>query len=289
MPKSPASRKPAKFFFNQSGLPLNKNFKETIESLIDANLPFHLDTTPKEKTVEPLFSLIDVKPIKEKTPNKIKTYFQNLYQTIEPTLKQNSYAYITVGSLLLIVTAIGLVIQPSKINADYSNEYSIFSSTPLTIGSTTTKFYGDDARAETLDKVLRDYDCPMAGLGATFVDEADKNDIPYWLVAAVSFQESNCGKKTPQPEGIESYNAWGWGVWADNVHKFSSWEDGISTVSKYMNKKFYSKGITEPCDIMRVYTPPSNGSWCSGVNYFKEVIVDFAKKEVTPTAEATLN
>jgi hypothetical protein len=107
------------------------------------------------------------------------------------------------------------------------------------------------------------------------VEEADKNEIPYWLVAAVSFQESNCGKKTPEKEGVESYNAWGYGVWGDNVMMFENWEAGIESVSRYMGKKFISKGVTDTCEMMKTYTPPSQGSWCKGVNHFKEVITTF--------------
>ena len=74
---------------------------------------------------------------------------------------------------------------------------------------------------------------------------------------------------------MESYNGWGWGVWGDNVKFFDDWEHGIATVSEYLAERFYSKGITDPCDIMKVYTPPSNGSWCQGIDYFKEVITQY--------------
>lgn len=115
-------------------------------------------------------------------------------------------------------------------------------------------------------------------MGEVFVHEADKNNIPYWLVAAVSFQESGCGKKTPETDGVESYNAWGWGVWGDNKHGFDNWARGIETVSKYFGDRFYSQGYTDTCEIMKVYTPPSNGSWCRGVNYFGDEIMNFSSE-----------
>jgi len=56
---------------------------------------------------------------------------------------------------------------------------------------------------------------------------------------------------------------------------FDSWEHGIKVVSAYMNERFFSQGVTELCDIMKVYTPPSKGSWCAGVEYFKDAIDEY--------------
>ncbi|MFA6981612.1 MAG: hypothetical protein WC243_01130, partial [Patescibacteria group bacterium] len=93
------------------------------------------------------------------------------------------------------------------------------------------------------------------------------------FAAAIAFQESNCGRRTPKIEGVEeTYNAWGWGVWGDNLRTFGSWEEGIERVSKYLGDNFFSQGITDPCEIMKTYTPPSDGSWCEGVKYFGEII-----------------
>lgn len=133
-----------------------------------------------------------------------------------------------------------------------------------------------DARALKIEGVFSKFKCPLAGTGEYIVQKADEHNIPYWLVAAVSFQESGCGKKTPVVAGLEnSYNAWGYGVWGRNVKTFESWEAGVSALSKYFDANFFSKGITDPCQIMRVYTPPSKGSWCEGVKYFGEMIQNF--------------
>jgi len=133
-----------------------------------------------------------------------------------------------------------------------------------------------DARALKIENVFNKFKCPLAGTGEYIVQKADEHNIPYWLVAAVSFQESSCGKKTPIVAGLEnSYNAWGYGVWGGNVKTFADWEAGISALSKYFDVNFFSKNITDPCEIMRVYTPPSKGSWCEGVKYFGEMIQNF--------------
>lgn len=156
-----------------------------------------------------------------------------------------------------------------------SEKYNVFTSEPLVIESTSSSVIGKDARANRINAIFDAYKCPLYGYGDSFVAEADKNNIPWWLVASVSFQESGCGKKTPTNDGNATYNAYGWGVWGGKAYQFNDWDHGISVVSKYMNDKFYSKGISDTCDIMKVYTPPSNGSWCQGVNYFGELIQSY--------------
>jgi hypothetical protein len=56
---------------------------------------------------------------------------------------------------------------------------------------------------------------------------------------------------------------------------FDSWEHGVKVVSKYMADQFHSQGVTEPCEMMKTYTPPSNGSWCDGVNFFGDIISNY--------------
>ena len=159
-----------------------------------------------------------------------------------------------------------------------SSKYNIFSAEPLTIEATTTYLYGMDSRAKKVDGVFRAYGCPMYGTGEYIVEQADKNGIPYWIVASIAFQESLCGKHTPEKGGVESYNSWGWAVYGGNAKFFKSYEHGIKVVSEYLANRFFSRGIVETCDIMRVYTPPSNGSWCRGVNFFAEKIQNYSTR-----------
>ena len=200
---------------------------------------------------------------------------------------------VSLGVNAALLVAVVFMVARNGSTSKYSPKYSIFSSKPLTSLAASTNLFGGDTRAATLDKIFEAYNCPLAGLGNTFVKEADKNEIPYWLVAAISFQESSCGKNTPQiklegqedvtdPDDLkfkESYNAWGWGVWGNNIKTFDSWEDGIESVSRYLGTTFYSKGVTDTCEIMKTYTPPSDGSWCRGVNYFGEMIQNYTSPE----------
>lgn len=154
-------------------------------------------------------------------------------------------------------------------------KYSLYSSKPLVLGTMTGETGLGDSRVEKINQVFEEHNCPLEGLGDVFVAEADKNNIPYWVVAAISFQESSCGKRVPGVDGDPSYNAWGWAVYGNLVKQFDSWEHGIEVVSEYMDERFFSQGITDLCEIMRTYTPPSQGSWCEGVDYFKDIIHEY--------------
>lgn len=204
-------------------------------------------------------------------PNKINKNIKNILKLVWFGLST---------SIALAITLV-LLFNPTLSGTQKIPKYSIYSSKPIVAGTTTSGIQQEDARAGRIDEIFRTYNCPIQGKGSAFVKEADKNNIPYWLVAAVAFQESSCGKFTPKVEGSESSNLWGWGVWGEHIYMFEDVEEGIAVVSKYMSDKFYSQGITDPCIIMRTYTPPSQGSWCQGVKFFRDQIMDYT----TPVQE----
>ncbi len=223
--------------------------------------------------------------ILQKTTRRIRqTYYRKFYGRfciaadvrLKPIISFTWFGASTIATLFIAVFLLIYFSNPVKLT---QFKYSIFASKPFVLGSSSERILSADARAAALEGVLKHFDCPMQGMGKVFVREADKNGIPYWIVPAISFQESNCGKKTPEKNGVESFNGWGWGVWGDNVMFFENWEHGIETVSKYLSDRFFSNGVTDPCEIMKVYTPPSKGSWCNGVNYFKEVITEYESQQ----------
>lgn len=189
-------------------------------------------------------------------------------------------AFFGLSIVSLFITLSLLLVSTDS--SDYSKnlKYTVYSAKPLVLGYSTSNIRYSDSRAEAIDKVMERYGCPMTGLGETFVKEADANDIPYWLVASIAFQESSCGKNTPRKDGKETYNAYGYGVWGTNVKAFDNWEHGIKVMSTYMHDMFYSKDVTELCEIMETYTPPSNGSWCRGVAYFRDEITQYQSPEL---------
>ncbi|MDC0449102.1 hypothetical protein OAL67_00665 [bacterium] len=199
------------------------------------------------------------------------------------TISKPKYSYSVVWIFssvgIFVVFSLFLLTVSTTLKPRVGDKYSIYSSKPLTLETSQLNIHSKDARAQKINEVFRQYNCPMEGLGEKFVSEADKNNIPWWLVASIAFQESSCGKQMPNIEGATTYNSWGWGVYGENVHAFDNWARGIETVSRYMSERFFSQGITEPCEIMATYTPPSQGSWCEGVNFFGDQIKGYTTSQ----------
>jgi len=138
-----------------------------------------------------------------------------------------------------------------------------------------------DNRATILRSYLRSQDSPLADDAQNFVYTADKYNLDWKLVAAIAGVESTFGKHIPK----NSYNAWGWGVYTgaqDGVH-FSSWYDGIRTVSENLRKNYVDNGAKNIYDVGWTYA--ANGdSWGSHVTYFMNQITNF-----TPVDPIALN
>src|SRR3990167_1538262 len=87
-----------------------------------------------------------------------------------------------------------------------------------------------DDRADRLEEYLNSHNSPLAPYADVFVAKADKYELDWRLVAAISGVESTFGKRLP----TNSYNAYGWN--GGNFY-FKDWEDGIDTVSKTLRVK----------------------------------------------------
>lgn len=226
------------------------------------------------ETIETLFGAADTAFEETST---IALYKPSIKDKISNVIFFNKYA--TAGVMVAFILCIGVFVNATvfsiRARPVNSTKYAIYASKPLTIEQSTSSVRTRDSRSQKINAVYRNYKCPMEGLGETFVNEADKNDIPWWLVASVAFKESSCGKNMPTVDGKNSFNAWGWGVYGGNVAMFDNWARGIETVSKYFGDKFFSKGVTDPCEIMKTYTPPSNGSWCEDVKAFAQELQDY--------------
>lgn len=235
------------------------------------------ETSIKIESMTSLFE--NLKPIKAATPKA--SFFSQIKARIQPQVLTSRVTTVWASfSVVLIFTILtSAMLNPQKARPLDTTRYAIYSSKPLVLQQSASTIYSMDSRAQKINEVFKMFKCPLEGLGDVFVYEADKNNIPWWLAASVAFQESSCGKNTPKVDGNESYNAWGWGVYGGNVFTFENWARGIETVSRYFDKYFISKGITDTCEIMKTYTPPSTGSWCEGVNHFAELIKDYKTPE----------
>lgn len=126
---------------------------------------------------------------------------------------------------------------------------------------------GEDPRVKILESFLEIYSSPLAPYADSFTKNADKYNLDWRLVASISGVESTFGKRIP----YNSYNGWGWGIYGNNVIYFSSWEDGIETVSRGLRENYINKWRTENVyEIGRIYAVSPR--WASNVNYFMEKI-----------------
>jgi len=140
----------------------------------------------------------------------------------------------------------------------------VFASLPDTFPTISGQVNAGDARIEIIRQYLASYNSPLEPLAPLIVATADEYDLDYRLITAIAQQESNLCKIIP-PGG---YNCWGWGIHSKGILGFSSFEEGIETVSKGLKEEYLDKGYKTIEEIMAKYTPLSSGSWAYGVNKF---------------------
>jgi len=129
----------------------------------------------------------------------------------------------------------------------------------------------NDSRVERLENYLNSHKSPLAVHSKTFINVADKYDLDWRLIPAISGVESTFGKNIPD----NSYNAYGW---ANGKYRFSSWDNSIEIVGKTLKEKYIDRGAPTINKIAIRYAPPSS-SWAWKVKYFMTKIepwpVDF--------------
>lgn len=123
----------------------------------------------------------------------------------------------------------------------------------------------DSLREVKLAKFFQHYGSPLADSASVFVSEADKNGLDYRLLPAISGVESTFGRNYI----LGTYNVYGWG---GGEIRFSSWQEGISQVSKGLKENYINKGAIDLEAVSWIYCPPGNLSWAAKVKHFMEQI-----------------
>ncbi len=136
------------------------------------------------------------------------------------------------------------------------------STAPFVLGTFTAEANMADGRAANLKAFFRKYNSPLYDKADFIVKTSDKYHFDYRLIPAIAMQESTLCKFIPE----NSYNCWGYGIYGDTVTRFSSYEEAIETVAEGIKTNYLDKGLLTASEIMRKYTPSSNGSWARGVN-----------------------
>ena len=141
----------------------------------------------------------------------------------------------------------------------------------------------DDYRVKVLYSYLKQYDSPLAPFAGDFVRNADKYNLDWKLVAAISGVESTYGEAIP----FNSYNAWGWGVYGDNVIRFSSWKEGIETISQGLRERYINQwGGKDIYQIGAMYA--ASPTWAAHVESTMDKIQEFALRNPKDTLPLSL-
>lgn len=143
-----------------------------------------------------------------------------------------------------------------------------FINTPPVLGSFHDKAILSDNRVANLKNFFRKYNSVLFDYAELIVYISDKYQFDYRLLPAIAMQESNLCRNIP----ADSHNCWGWGIYGNQVTKFSSYEEAIETVAKGLKEHYLDKGLITASMIMQKYTPSSNGSWQKGVNTFLRML-----------------
>lgn len=134
--------------------------------------------------------------------------------------------------------------------------------------------YISDWRVERLEEFLTKNGSPLVPVAAVFVVAADIYQFDWRLLPAIAGKESSYGKKIPwdSQNGQHSYNPFGWGIYADQIVSFGSWEDGILKVAAGLRREYFDKELLTTELVMRKFTPRSDGSWARDVEIIMEKI-----------------
>lgn len=117
-----------------------------------------------------------------------------------------------------------------------------------------------DRRQEILREFLKSYRSPLVAYAGVFIQTADKYQIDWRLIPAITGVESTFGRHIP----LNSFNAYGW---CNGNYSFNSWEESIEIVASTLKKKYIDRGLDNPYKIGPVYAPPST-TWAGKVDYF---------------------
>ena len=140
-----------------------------------------------------------------------------------------------------------------------------------------------DSRVKILKEFLGQYDSPLVPYALDFVEIADKYNLDWKLVPAISGIESTFGREIP----FESFNGWGWGIYGNNVIRFSSWKEGIETVSQGLRTNYIDKwGAEDIYEIGRFYA--ASPTWAQRVSYFMRKIDEFKSQNLVSTLPIAL-
>ncbi|MGH7202818.1 MAG: hypothetical protein ACREHC_00035 [Candidatus Levyibacteriota bacterium] len=185
--------------------------------------------------------------------------------------------------LLLAVVSLITAVFPTTAHAADTKGVSASFAGPQSV-ALTPHIAEKDHRAEILQSFIEQYNSPLAEHADTLVKQADANNIDWRMVAAISGVESQFGIQIPG----YSFNGWGFGVYGNNVRYFTSWDDGISTVSTALRQEYMNqRGATNIYSIGATYA--ADPAWASKVQNYMDQIDAYGDQYIKRTTNPTLS
>lgn len=124
----------------------------------------------------------------------------------------------------------------------------------------------NDGRDAIIAKFLERHNSPMVPYdyyGKKLVEIADTYNLDFRLLPAIAMQESNLCKQT---HSDAPHNCLGFGIHEKGTLDFESYEAGFERAGRELRAFYINQGRITPEQIMKKYTPSSDGSWASSVN-----------------------
>ena len=182
------------------------------------------------------------------------------------------------GKILIVISALFFIILINSKNVHAQENYAGSSAALLKPQNEKAP----DSRATILKEFLGQYNSPLEPFASDFVEIADKYNLDWKLVAAISGVESTFGQQIPN----ESHNGWGWGIYADNMIRFSSWKQGIQTVSEGLKTNYIDRGAKDVYEIGRFYA--ASPTWAQRVDYFMRKIDELKDQKLATSLSLSL-
>ncbi len=144
-----------------------------------------------------------------------------------------------------------------------------------------------DARVEIVRSFLERYKSPLTPydhFAQSLVEASDRYGLDYRLLPAIMMQESNlCKSSDPK-----IHNCLGFGIHERGTLGFDSYEESFDRAARELKANYIDQGLTTPEQIMKKYTPSSNGSWANSVNQWIAEM-EHNDREAGKTASADAN
>lgn len=178
--------------------------------------------------------------------------------------------FLFLAPFVLVFLLVGFLALYQHQEADpqmaHLNNTVAYAALPTSQNTMTAQISQEDGRAEKIRQFLARYNSPLEPYATDIVNAADEYGLDHRLIPAIAMQESNLCKKIPHG----SHNCWGYGIYGGKITKFADYKEGIYTVTKGLATRYKGRGLITPDQIMKMYTPGSNGSWAFSVNHFMD-------------------